>query len=115
MTPAPGRIVLYTLTEQDAAAINSRREDARANARIAAKSAAELDPHPGGAFRTGHVAHVGNDVAAGDVFPAVMVRVWNERPGTVNLKVMLDGTDELWATSVVPGEGPRQYQWPPRV
>ena len=60
----------------------------------------------------------GNPVAIGDVYPAMVVKVWE---GTiVNLKVMLDGPDTYWATSVqydewTPGAEslptPRTWHW----
>lgn len=82
-----GRIVLYTLSEQDATAITKRRSD---------------------------TAHVGNQVREGDVFPAVIARVW-EAAHSANLKVLLDGTDDYWATSVSEGDKPRSWSWPPRL
>jgi hypothetical protein len=67
---------------------------------------------PGEAGATGHVAHVGNQVTAGDVYPAMIVRVWGDTPeSAVNLQVHLDGNDTYWATSRVVGD----YAWPERV
>lgn len=108
MTQAPsiGRIVHYTLSEQDAEAINRRRKDA-ANNLAAIRDAA-----------AGYVAHTGNDVAAGDVFPLVITRVWGPNPDSaVNGQVMLDGNDTFWATSTSLGEAGehRKYIWPPRA
>jgi len=100
--PTLGRIVHYTLSEQDAEAINRRRKDAR-------DSAASLD-------KTGYVAHVGNDVSAGDVYPLIITKVWGGTPtSAVNGQVLLDGNDTFWATSVAIGEGPRTFAWPPRI
>jgi hypothetical protein len=42
----------------------------------------------------------GNIVRAGDIYPAMVVRVNDPVTGYVNLKVMLDGPDTYWATSV---------------
>lgn len=86
--PTIGRIVLYTLTEQDADAIKDRRVSS---------------------------TETGNTVAAGDVFPMLIVRVWGDDPGpdaVVNGRVFLDGTDTLWVTSVQVGAGPRHFTWP---
>ena len=88
MKPSIGRIVHYTLSENDATAIANRRKDFGVN--------------------------IGNAVREGDVFPAVIVRVF-EAAGSANLKVLLDGTDDFWAGSVSEGEGPRTWAWPPRV
>jgi hypothetical protein len=91
--PAPtiGRIVHYTLSEDDAKAIHKRRSDAAG-------------------------LHIGNAVDAGDVFPMMITRVWGDTPeSAVNGQVLLDGTDVLWACSVQQGTGPRTWCWPPRV
>lgn len=79
MTPTIGRIVIYKLGEQDVAQINARRT---ANA------------------KTRDAYEFGNPVAIGQEFPAVICQVFSGAPmGTVNLKVLLDGYDEHWATS----------------
>lgn len=108
MTPTLGRIVHYKLTEQDAVMINRRRDD--------------FDAFRLGDGRgkrgTGHVAHVGNTVRGGDVFPARVVRVFpggTEDNGVCNLQVDLDGTDTYWATSRIEGDEAGQWTWPPRV
>lgn len=72
-------VVLYQLTEQDAARINART--------------------------------VRNTAHAGDVLPAIVVRVFG--PALVNLQVLLDGEGSLWATSRHPGAEPGQ--WTPRA
>lgn len=101
--PTIGRIVIYTCSAQDADAINRRRQDARDR----------MDWHR--ALKSGAQVHVGNAVEDGKKFPAVIVAVWGEnKEAAVNLKVLLDGTDEYWATSVCVGEGPRTYAWPVR-
>lgn len=83
--PTIGRTVHYTLCESDVKMINTRRD---------------ADPSSG------------NRVQVGDVFPAVVVRVWT---GTcVNLQVLLDGRDTHWATSRTEGDGPTYWSWPPR-
>lgn len=110
MTPSIGRIVHYCLTEQNAAEIMRRRTT---GADIAARI-------PSKEWPVGAQAHVGNFVAPGDVFPMVIVRVWPSETGSVNGRVILDGTDEYWATSVsqvVADSTDRQGCWfePPRV
>jgi hypothetical protein len=103
-----GRTVLYTLNEDDAKAITKRRTDFVEHR------------NSDGYADTGYVAHVGNQVRAGDVFPAVVIRVWGTPEGpnnSANLKVLLDGTDDFWALSVSEGEQgeQRKWSWPPRV
>jgi hypothetical protein len=105
-TPAPsvGRIVHYALSQHDAETINRGRRDAHLTRK-------DSDTEP----RTGYVAHEGNHTSEGDVFPAVIVRVWNETVVTVNLHVLLDGSDTHWATSIAEGAGPGRWAWPERV
>lgn len=99
MTPTVGRIVQYKLTKYDAEAVNKRRTDAIENG--AAHQA------------TGFVAHTGNSVDAGDVYPMLVVRVWSSG-GSVNGQVFLDGNDSLWVTSATEGTSERQWHWPER-
>ncbi|MGQ4358575.1 hypothetical protein [Streptomyces sp. SAS_272] len=93
--PEIGTVVLYRLTEGDAAHINPWRKDF----------------HDSGSAdsRTGFIGHIGNWVQAGDVFPAVVVRVHAESTVTCNLRVLLDGSDAYWATSRAEGEGLGQW------
>lgn len=58
----------------------------------------------------------GNSVAAGDVYPAMIVRVHGNTPDAYcNLKVMLDGPDTHWATSRKVGAPDEDgaYHWMP--
>ena len=66
----PGRIVYYVFDEASANAVLMQR-----------------------------VGRGGNPVRAGDVAPAMIVKVW-DASGYCNLHVMLDGPDAYWATSV---------------
>ncbi|MDX3555175.1 hypothetical protein [Streptomyces europaeiscabiei] len=99
--PSIGRIVHYTLSEWDAGQINRRRKDFHENGRAQAGS--------------GFVGHIGNWAAEGDVFPAVVVKVFNESTVTANLQVLLDGNDTYWATSAAEGDRPGTWAWPGRV
>jgi hypothetical protein len=95
--PTIGQIVHYKLTDTDADLITQRRE----------------------------IGVLGNPVAAGDVYPAFVVRTFGG--DTINLQVLLDGDDSYWATSrkqgesadgkdPVPGSIPHgTWCWPPRV
>lgn len=103
-----GRTVLYTLSEQDAAEINRRRTTGQS---IAERMKYGDDPQLK-AWPAGAQAHIGNSAEAGQVYPAVSVRVWS--PGMVNLQVMLDGTDVYWATSRHEGTEPGTWAWPAR-
>lgn len=57
----------------------------------------------------------GNQVAAGDVYPATVVRVNSDT--SANLQVHLDGPDTHWATSREsgPADHDGRWFWPPRV
>jgi hypothetical protein len=92
MIPSIGRIVHYTLTQQDADAINGRRNDGRSHK-------AECDDNGGWQ----ESIPVGNAVGEGDVYPMMITRVWSDEPTestSVNGQVYLDGNDIHWVTSV---------------
>ncbi|MEU8196355.1 hypothetical protein AB0C10_21465 [Microbispora amethystogenes] len=111
--PTIGRIVHYMLSEQDAKAINKRRDDFHAYQHAHAPTA-----EPGQPGATGHQAHLGNHAEAGQVYPALVVRVFpggTEVNGVCNLQVHLDGNDTYWATSRVEGDQPGTWAWPARV
>lgn len=93
-----GRIVHYKLGAQDAMEINRRRDDFRNSEPV----------------RTGHIGHIGNRAGEGEVYPAVVVRVFDSSVNTSNLQVLLDGNDHFWATSRQEGDGPGYWSWPPR-
>ena len=90
----PGRIVLYKLSEDDAAQVNRRR----------VSTAGHGEGWPAGAQ-----AHVGNPARAGDVYPCVVVRAWSDT--NINGQVLLDGNDTFWATSRVEGDDDGQWMW----
>ena len=64
---------------------------------------------------TSGLQETGNTVMVGDVYPAIIVRIVGGT--TINLKVMLDGTDTYWATSVPydADKGLRSWHWPDRT
>lgn len=98
--PSVGRIVHYRLSKGDVAEINRRRK--------------RFTEAPSQSW--GFQAHTGNQVHAGDVFPAVVVRIFEGNDvGTCNLSVLLDGSDTYWATSRKPGDEDGQWFWPPRT
>ena len=98
-----GRIVLYTLTADQAAQVNRRREP----------GAGHTPSWPKGAQ-----AHVGNHATEGDVLPLLVCRVWPNEGGQgkdgVNGQCFLDGNDQLWITSALEGTGPGTWAWPQR-
>ena len=96
----PGRIVYFVFDEQSAGDVNRRYQHAREHRKEHEDRA------------NGVQLHIGNPVAAGDICPAMVLRVWGDS-GCSNLKVMLDGTDDFWATSVNYDEakGPRTWHW----
>ncbi len=96
----PGRIVYYVFSESAAAEVMRRRTNA-----VSISERIKVLAWPLGAQ-----AHVGNDVKAGDILPAMVLRVWGTS-GCSNLKVMLDGSDEYWATSVSYEEDKRPGSW----
>jgi hypothetical protein len=86
--PTLGRIVYFTLAGYQAEQINKRRADA----------ARCVDYHRWKS--NGAQTHVGNQVAAGQIVPAMVVAVWGDTAkAAVNLKLMLDGADDYWVTS----------------
>lgn len=86
-----GRIVLYTLTQGEADRING------------------LTPvlnEDGWRLR--------NTVYAGDVCPAIVVRVFDPSTPTVNLQVFLDAGPCVWLPARSEGDGPGYWAWPER-
>lgn len=55
----------------------------------------------------------GNTVKAGDLVAAIVVRVWSA--STCNLRLVLDGDGEYWATSCSVGDEQRQWNWPQHI
>jgi hypothetical protein len=107
MKPTIGRIVHYTLTKDDAEEINRRRTDSPAII-----SRMQLSPPQ---WPAGAQAHIGNSVAEGDVYPAIIVRTWGSTPeSSCQLQVFLDGNDTYWATSRSVGTTPGTWAWPTR-
>lgn len=115
MVPSIGRIVHYRLSADDAESINRRRQDFLAYNKKHRTNNYGGMPMPGEPGRTGHIGHFGNVVSEGDIFPAMIVRVWGEDTACVNLQVYLDGNDTYWATSALQGDGNRQWFQPPKV
>ena len=102
-----GRLVHYVLSLDDAAKINGRRTN----------GAAIQDRILEDKWSIGAQAHIGNTVSAGDVLPAMVVRVLPCQQA--NLQVFLDGNDVFWATTraeAAPGRTePGRWHWPARV
>lgn len=98
MKPSIGRIVQYTLTQQDADTINRRRAGRATRDRI-------------------DVQTLGNRADAGQTYPATIARIFDPTQvnPACNLQVTLDGVDSHWATSRTEGTGEGHWAWPPRV
>jgi hypothetical protein len=90
--PSIGRIVHYTLNEGDVEAID------RLTPIVVDGQRQERNP-----------------VAAGHVYPAMVVRVFDPTVTTANLQVFLDGALTYWTTSRTEGDGAGHWTWPPRV
>jgi hypothetical protein len=116
--PTIGRIVIYTLNEQDTDIINRRRTTGGSIAErlnIVVPSSPPPTEGPFTAWPRGAQAHIGNLVSVGDEFPMVIVRVWGDAPeSAVNGQVLLDGCDVYWATSRVCGDARGMWRWPSR-
>lgn len=110
MTPTIGRTVLYTLTAQDAEAVNRRRTTGASIAERIKQGVMTSEPPHRSVWPVGAQAHIGNEAHEGDVVPMVIVRVWSET--TVNGQALLDGNDVLWVTSATEGTGPHTWAWP---
>jgi hypothetical protein len=110
-----GRIVHYTLTEDDAKAINKRRADFREfNDKI--RSQRRGFPAPAGEpGATGHIGHIGNETREGEVCPAMIVRVFTSNTIYANIQVFLDGNDTYWVGSRTEGDGPGHWAFPVRT
>lgn len=89
MKPTIGRIVQYKIGIGDVNAI--------ANQRLAIS--------PG----TYNVAR------QGDLYPAMVVRVFDPTVTTANLQVFLDGPDSYWATSRTESDDEGHWSWPART
>ena len=104
-TPTIGRVVIYKLSDQNAAEINRRRTTPYSiGERI------KLNCNSQTLWPLGAQAHIGNDCIAGEEFPMTIVRVWSDT--LVNGQLLLDGSDSYWATSVAPGDENGQWHWP---
>jgi len=55
-----------------------------------------------------------NEHEAGQLVPALVLRVWGEGANRANLRVSVDGNATLWKTSICEGPGVGQWQWPER-
>lgn len=99
--PSVGRVILYTLDAQDVDQINRRRTTAfEVSQRLV-----------NGEWPDGAQAHIGNLARVGDVLPGMVIQVWG--PTVVNAKIELDGTDQLWKTSIDVADEPTpgKYHW----
>lgn len=96
----PGRIVYFVFNAASAAEVNRRRTN----------TVSILERIKVLAWPIGAQAHVGNDVKEGDIYPAMVIKVWGTS-GCSNLKVFLDGSDSFWATSISYQEDKAPFSW----
>lgn len=96
--PTVGRMVYYKLSASEAQDVNRRREGFDAQA---------------GHWPATAQRHIGNPVSENDIFPAVIIRVGENGEDTVNLKVLLDGSDNLWVKNAYQGQEGGQWDWMP--
>lgn len=54
-----------------------------------------------------------NPTTANQTVAAIVVQVWNA--STCNLRLLLDGDSDYWATSRVVGNQPGQWNWPQHI
>ena len=101
--PRLGDRVLYRLDAHDAVKVNSWRDNfARDQA-----AAPHKHPHPpGGSGASGHIAHVGVPLAAGDTVFADVCEDADPETGRLLLCVNLKGSDTLVVSGVPEGTGP---------
>lgn len=93
-----GRIVYFVFDSYGADEVNRRRTTGGSIAQRIKHQMVSADGPTEPQWPLGAQAHVGNEVRVGDTAAAMVVAV--NGPENVNLKVMLDGSDTYWATSV---------------
>ncbi len=108
-----GRIVYFVFDAQSAQEVMRRRTTSASIADRIKQQVITLEHGTVPQWPLGAQAHIGNDVQAGDICPAMVVSVLDVTAGAVNLKVLLDGTDDYWATSVSydATKAPRSWHW----
>jgi hypothetical protein len=108
-----GRIVKYTLSDEDAEKINRRRTNGGS---IAERM--QLREWPVGAQ-----AHIGGAVSGGQILPMMVTNVTVAQEDTaegtkertrINGQVFLDGTDVYWAVQREEGTHGGAWHWPTR-
>lgn len=101
-----GDRVLYRLDAEDADGINTRRDNFQAH-----QAAASHGKHPherGGSGASGHIAHVGLRVVAGQECFADVAII--NPSGTLCLRVGLPGSDVQWVVNVPEGSEPGEWR-----
>jgi hypothetical protein len=93
----PGRIVYFVFDKKAVDEVNRRRTtEESVKDRMRANSREQ--------WPRGAQAHIGNTTTVLEIAPAIVTRVVDEPDGRgperVNLKVMLDGSDNYWVTNV---------------
>ncbi len=98
-----GDVVHYTLTGDDANAINRRRTD----------GASISDRQFKGMWHPGAQAHIGEPVAEGDRVPMTVTKIEMQETGEclASGQCILNGTDSFWVRKAAPGDGPGRWQF----
>lgn len=110
MNPTIGRIVIFKITEKQAAEITRRRTtSADIRRRIEKNDPAEMSS----SWPIGAQAHIGGEVSQGCEYPMMIVRVWPDE--TISGQVFLDGNDVFWVMQVAEGNENGYWHWPERV
>ena len=102
--PEQGDRVWYWLDATDAGQITARRDNFQWH--NAGRSGHKHPHQPGARGATGHVAHIGTPVRAGDRRCAEVTEVTDPERGRLNLWVKLDGSDGQWVKGAAEGTGP---------
>ena len=105
--PQLGDRVWYRLDATDAEQITARRDNFQW---YNAGRSGHKHPHPHGTRgASGHVAHIGTPVSAGDRRCAEVTEVADPERGRLNLWVKLDGSDGQWVKGAAEGDGPGMW------
>jgi hypothetical protein len=99
-----GDVVHYTLTGDDAAAINRRRTDGASIGERLFK----------GMWHPGAQAHIGEPVAGGDRVPMTVTKIepiFGSMELNLSGQCTLNGTDSYWVRKAAPGDGPGRWQF----
>lgn len=99
LPPLVGEILLYTITAEDAHAINRRRA-------MTTSIRARMERNPP-EWPEGAQAHVGTTVIQGETLPLIVTAVHRHDVGG---QVLLNGNDQFWVRDIPPGLNEGQWR-----